>query len=83
MKKYIIVAIAFLSLTALVSCGGSGSAEPATTKKEGEHEDSHENPNTATLTEEQIKSIGIEMGIIEEKQLTASLKTNGVLKVAR
>lgn len=81
MKKYIIITIAFLSLTALVSCGGSGSAEPASTEKEGEHEDGHENPNTATLTEEQIKSIGIEMGIIEEKQLTASLKTNGVLKV--
>lgn len=81
MKKFIIIAIAFLSLTALVSCGGSGSAEPTTTKKEGEHENDHENPNTATLTEEQIKSIGIEIGIIDEKQLTASLKTNGVLKV--
>jgi RND family efflux transporter MFP subunit len=81
MKKYILIAISFLSLTALVSCRGSSSAEPASTEKEGEHEDGHENPNTATLTEAQIKSIGIEMGIIEEKQLTASLKTNGVLKV--
>lgn len=79
MKKYLIVAIIFSGLIAVVSCGSKGNAEAA--KAEEKHEDDHENPNTATLTDEQMKSIGIELGSIEEKQLTASLKTNGVLKV--
>ena len=79
MKKFLIVAIIFSSLIAFVSCGSNGNAETA--KAEEKHEDEHENPNTATLTDEQMKSIGIELGSIEEKQLTASLKTNGLLKV--
>ncbi len=45
------------------------------------HEDEHENTNTATLSPEQMKSIKIEMGSIEKKQLTSSLKANGILKV--
>ena len=79
MKKFFIITILFSGLAAFVSCGSKGSAETATTE-EG-HEDEHANTNTAMLTEEQIKSIGIELGSIEEKQLTASLKTNGILQV--
>ena len=70
MKKFLIIAIIFTSLAAFVSCGGKGNAETA--KAEETHEDEHANINTATLSEEQIKSIGIELGTIEEKQLTAS-----------
>lgn len=87
MKKYLIIIIAVLTITVtLVSCADKSNSEESKTKEapkteEAGHEDKHENPNTATLTEEQIKSIGIELGSIEEKQLTASLKTNGVLKV--
>jgi membrane fusion protein, heavy metal efflux system len=80
MKKFFIITFTILSLSTLVSCDSKGSAE-STSKSEEGHEDNHENPNTATLTTEQIKSIGIELGVIEDKQLTASLKTNGVLKV--
>jgi len=79
MKKFFIIAILFAGLAALVSCNSKSTAETATTE-EG-HEDEHANTNTAMLTEEQIKSIGIELGSIEEKQLTASLKTNGILQV--
>jgi RND family efflux transporter MFP subunit len=79
MKNFLIIAIIFTGLVSIVSCGGEDSTETA--KPEEEHKDEHENPNTATLTEEQMKSIGIELGPIEEKQLTASLKTNGLLKV--
>jgi membrane fusion protein, heavy metal efflux system len=87
MKKFLIAIIIFSSLVSIVSCGGkSSSAEtekPAEAKaEEGEEgHDEHENPNTATLTEEQIKSIGVELGVIEQKQLTATVKANGVLKV--
>lgn len=41
----------------------------------------HDNENTTSLTAEQIKSIGIEIGRIEQKQLTASLTANGTLRV--
>ena len=79
MKKCFILTILFAGLAIIVSCSSKGTAETATTA-EG-HADEHGNTNTAILTDEQIKSIGIELGVIEEKQLTASLKTNGVLQV--
>lgn len=85
MKKFLITAIIFTSLVGVFSCANKGNAEGEKTEQgeaEGQHdEQEEENPNTATLTDEQIKSIGIELGTIEQKQLTASLKTNGVLKV--
>jgi RND family efflux transporter MFP subunit len=46
-----------------------------------EEHDEHENENTATLTTEQMQSIKIELGSIEKKQLTASIKANGLLRV--
>lgn len=46
-----------------------------------DHHDEHENTNTTTLSPEQMKSIKIEFGNIEKKQLTSSLKANGILKV--
>ena len=79
MKKCFILTILFAGLASFVSCSSKGTAETATTE-EG-HTDEHANTNTAIITDEQIKSIGIELGVIEEKQLTASLKTNGVLQV--
>lgn len=85
MKKFLMIILILSSFTALFSCGsGSGAAEAITGGAKTEDEapaDEHENPNTATLTEEQIKSIGIETGVIEQKQLTASVKVNAVLKV--
>ncbi len=76
MKKFLIIAIIFTSQAVVLSCGGKTKIETEATTEEAD-----ENPNMATLTEEQIKSIGIEFGTIEQKQLTATLKTNGVLKV--
>jgi membrane fusion protein, heavy metal efflux system len=85
MKKLLIILTIFFSLVSVISCGGKSSNAEADTagvaNTEEGHTDEHENPNTATLTEEQIKSIGIELGTIEQKQLTASVKANGVLKV--
>lgn len=79
MKKFLIIAFVFAGLVSIVSCGSKDNTE--TVKAGEDHKDEHENPNTATLTDEQMKSIGMELGSIEEKQLTASLKTNGLLKV--
>ncbi len=80
MKKFLIIAIVTFSLISLLSCGAKDNAGGAKTEEEGQT-DEHESPNTATLTEEQMKSIGIVLGTIEQKQLTSALKTNGVLKV--
>ncbi len=80
MKKYLIIVTLFSALLSLTSCGGSDTAEAAKPAAE-KHEEEGEGSKTAFLTDEQIKSIGIELGTIEQKQLTASLKTNGVLRV--
>lgn len=85
MKKFLMILLILSICTTFFSCG-SGSSEAEATKGVTKIEDEtpayeHENSNTATLTEEQIKSIGIETGMIEQKQLTASVKVNAVLKV--
>ncbi|WP_341836137.1 efflux RND transporter periplasmic adaptor subunit [Chitinophaga pollutisoli] len=78
----ILIFLVYFSLSAtLISCAGKGGQErPAESGGEA-HEHEHESENTASLTNEQMKSIGVRLGNIERKQLTASLKANGVLKV--
>ncbi|MBK9592375.1 MAG: efflux RND transporter periplasmic adaptor subunit [Crocinitomicaceae bacterium] len=86
MNKYLIYIAVFATSIILASCGGN-STEGHDEHGHGEegHEeeghDEHENSNTATLTNEQIESIGIKYGSIEKKQLTSSLKLNGLLRV--
>ena len=79
MKKFLIIAIILSGFVFLISCGSKETKE--VTKTEETPIEEHTKPDEATLTAEQMKTIGIELGSIEEKQLTASLKTNGVLKV--
>ena len=84
MKKFLIIVMIFAGLIFFVSCGTKDSSTETNIEvvnKEEGHTDEHENPNMATLTDEQIQSIGVELGTIEMKQLTASVKANGVLKV--
>jgi RND family efflux transporter MFP subunit len=79
MKKFVVLILLFITGVLFISCGNS--SEPEVGKEEAARKEVHENPNTATLTNEQMKSIGVQLGQIEEKQLTASLKANGVLQV--
>lgn len=79
-NKSIIIITLFAAAVFFVSCGSRDKTEIASPETET-HVDEHANPDEATLTADQIKTIGIEFGSIEQKQLTASLKTNGVLKV--
>ena len=81
MKKILVIITVIATTVWLSSCGNTTSSETTEKTEEAGHEEEHENPNTATLTEEQIKSIGIEFGSIEEKQLSSALKANGVLRV--
>lgn len=79
-KIIFLFAMAFGIFT-ITSCGSKSETKAEEAGHGEEHHDEHENVNTATLTADQIKSIKIEIGSIEKKQLTASLKANGLLKV--
>ena len=81
MKKFLIITISFFLFTGLISCGGKSSKVEESVTEKPEHEDEHAKTETATLTDEQMKAIGVELGVIEEKELTSSLKANGVLRV--
>ncbi|MBP9882480.1 MAG: efflux RND transporter periplasmic adaptor subunit [Chitinophagales bacterium] len=76
----------FGALIILVLFFATGCSNKAADGQEGnehglEHADEHENDMTTSLTAEQIRTIGLEFGGIEQKQLTAALKANGILKV--
>ena len=80
MKKYLIGLIVISSFTGLTSCGGKSGSEVTT--ETDKHEDAtHGDESLATLTSTQIKTIGIQLGSIEQKELTNSIKANGVLMV--
>ncbi|MEP7110943.1 MAG: efflux RND transporter periplasmic adaptor subunit, partial [Ferruginibacter sp.] len=82
MNKSLSILIIFAFIFTIVSCGSKvNTAADKTGEAGGDGQHENENPNEATLNAEQMKTIGIKLGIIEQKQLTASLKTNGVLKV--
>lgn len=76
-KQLFIYPLLFVSLL-LASCGGKNNQSK---KEEQEEHHEHENANTVSLNPEQMKSIQVQFGGIEQKQLTASLKANGILKV--
>lgn len=61
----------------IVSCGKTE------TKPEEEQKTKTEEaaPTIASLTAEQIKTVGIQFGTIEQKQLKATLRANGALRV--
>lgn len=77
MKKISAYIIAAVISMVLFSCGNEPAEKPAA--EEVKHEEHAE--GTVELTDAQMKSIGVEIGNIEQKQLTSSLKANGVLRV--
>lgn len=86
MKKILLPVIVCAFGLLLFSCGNSSSSEvkEKSTEQEGAKEEEHgdhEEKSTAELTIEQIKAIGVQIGSIEQKQLTATLKANGTLRV--
>jgi len=73
MRKYFLI----ISIITLFTSCASKKAEPV---KEETH--SEETPsNMVSLTELQMKTAGIELGTIEQKNLKNSIKANGILKV--
>ena len=69
-------------ITAVISSGlFSCSNDPKPAEKPEETKQEAHAEGTVELTDAQMKSIGVEIGQIEQKQLTSSLKANGVLRV--
>lgn len=81
-KYHIFSAILILLFT--VSCGKKEtSGEDSEIIKTGQPKAIHkEKPETiAALTEEQMRSVGLTLGTVEMKELTSTIKANGLLRV--
>ncbi|MGU3374163.1 efflux RND transporter periplasmic adaptor subunit [Chryseobacterium sp. M5A1_1a] len=80
--KYNIISLVLISLLA-VSCGKKESTEEKVPEKTEQKEKAHEEaPETiASLTGEQMKSVGVALGSVEMKELTSTIKANGLLSV--
>jgi cobalt-zinc-cadmium efflux system membrane fusion protein len=72
--KLLSLLLLFYISTLLISCGNN-----ATEAAAEEHHDEEE--NTVELTPEQIKTAGIQFGKVEQKQISGTIKVNGVLDV--
>ena len=73
MKRYFSI---LTMLTLLASCGNNKTEEV----KEEEHEEAIQS-NEVSITDLQMKTVGIELGTIELKNLRTSIKANGMLSV--
>ncbi|UMQ42399.1 efflux RND transporter periplasmic adaptor subunit [Chryseobacterium sp. Y16C] len=80
--KYHIISLVFISLF-LISCGKKEDSEKAVEPKTEQKEENHEETSStiAELTEEQMKSVGVTLATIEMKELTSTIKANGLLRV--
>lgn len=79
MKKINILIYSILALSFLNSCTKEVKREQPTEEKEEQHSEVAE--TIATLTEEQMNSVGVKLGSIEMKELTSMIKANGLLNV--
>jgi len=79
--RYNIILLLF-SAVFIFSCGKKQSEEKSEEKTEQPEEQLQESPQTtASLTADQMKAVGITLGSIEMKELTATIKANGQLRV--
>lgn len=70
-----------LILTTIISCKNSSTETNINNTPPAEPQKEATATTIASLTPEQIKTIGIQYGAIEQKELTATIKANGILKV--
>ena len=85
MKKYSIPGLIalFVLLTPLFifnACNGNTKGHDHEAEEEAHHDD-HDNSSTVSLSEAQMKAIGLELGGVEQKNLSSTLKANGYLRV--
>jgi len=80
MKQFFISLLIFAGLVAMVACGENKKPAEETMTTDDHKGESKVNSITS-LTGEQMETIGLEFGVIEDKELTTALKTNGLLRV--
>jgi len=81
--RTIITAAALALLVAAASCGEKETTTTetsSTAEKAEEHHDEAES-SIVGLTAEQISSVGLELGKVEQKNINATIKVNGTLEV--
>lgn len=85
MKNKFFIYGVFLAIPFLTACGNKAAKhddhEDAVVKTDSTSTEKHEDENLATFTKEQMKTIGIEVGPIENKELNNTIKVNGQLIV--
>lgn len=64
----------------ITSCDNSNHSNDKELTTEQHHHD-EANSTIATLSQDQIKAVGITFGKVENKELTATIKANGILRV--
>ncbi len=78
MKKILFGSLILVFLAGILfsACSSKGNAEAVTAEKT-----SAEDANSVDLTEEQFKTVGLQYGTIEEKNLNSIIRASGVLDV--
>lgn len=82
-KLAIFLFIAYIGF-ALASCGSDKPKVEVTTEDKSsnaEKAEAEESLEYVELTDEQMKAIGVQLGTIEQRPITSSIKVNGVLEV--
>lgn len=77
----VLVLVAIFAFNACTNNHKEGDGHNHGTEAETTTDEHEEEENVAVLTDEQMKAVGIEIGSIEQKQLSATLKANGALRV--
>lgn len=80
-KKSFGIAFFLMAMLLSNSCSKKENSKEEETTEKSENHHEEEPSNITTLTQEQIDKVGIEIGKIEEKELTATIKANGMLTV--
>lgn len=76
------IKLLLFSAVFIFSCGKKEAAENTEHETKQPEEQHQEVPQTiASLTQEQIRTVGITLGHVEMKELTSTIKANGLLRV--
>jgi cobalt-zinc-cadmium efflux system membrane fusion protein len=82
MKRiFINTLIAFSLITAIISLPSCGNSKKRQVTEETKTDTTKKDEGIAVVTAEQMKAVGIEIGAIEQKNLTSVVKTSGQLTV--
>jgi cobalt-zinc-cadmium efflux system membrane fusion protein len=72
---------ALITAVLLNACGAKNADNDEHDHGTSEEKHGEEESTIATLTADQIKSVGITLGSLEQKQLTSTVRANGILRV--